>query len=113
MNSLYAQYVKEREGVTVKEASTYFYSYKEIGEELHILDMFIVPEHRFGTTAKVMMDDIESFWKFTGKRYIVSQVIVGLSNTEKSLSLQFRWGMKVLKCEGNKILTYKDNTWGQ
>ena len=109
--SLYSKFVLEREGVSTHETENFFFTYKNCGEEFHVFDMFIDEQSRCTDAASKMMEKIRELWRASGCKYIVASAIAGLPNSEKSLKLQFRWGMKLLKCEGNKIITYKDIAW--
>lgn len=106
--SLYAQYILEREGVDTVETENYFFNYKIIENEFHVLDMFVREEFRCSLLVKEMMDLIDQMALDSGSKYLVSSVIAGLPNSEKSASLQFRYGMKFFKCDGNKIILLKE-----
>jgi hypothetical protein len=108
MKSLYAQYIHERENIETFETESYFFTHKVIEDELHIYEIFVVPEQRHTMATKEMMDRIELLANEKRVKYIVSTVIPGTNNAEKSMLVQFRYGMKLLRSEENKIYLVKE-----
>lgn len=108
MKSLYAAYILEREGIETVETDEFFFTFKMIENEFHVFEIFVREENRHSMKVFDLMDQIDKLSKEKGAKYIVSTVIPGMPNSEKSILLQLRWGMKLLKCEGNKIYLVKD-----
>src|SRR5688500_12303667 len=102
MKSLQAQYVQEREGVETVESEKYFFTYKHVEDEFHCYDMFVAPEFRGSEVTHEMLGRIDELAKQSGKKYLVGFVNQGDPFIEKSLTVQFKYGMKVLKIEDKK-----------
>lgn len=108
MKSMQARYIFEREGIETFETEKYFFTYKIQGDEFHCLDMYVLPEFRSGEVTHEMLNKIDSLAKESGSKFLVGTAIAGYPHSEKSLILQFRWGMKLLRCEENKIILVKE-----
>lgn len=112
MKSLQAMYDFEREGIETVETENYFFSYKLVENEFHVIEIFVHPDFRHSMVTFEMMNRIDDLAIEKKSKFIISTVVAGMPHSEKSLMLQFRWKMKLLKCEGNTIFLMKEVNHG-
>ena len=63
MSSKYAQYMKERGDVDTYEDEKGFFTYKVVGENFEVLELFVVPEHRRIGTGNEYSNKIDELAK--------------------------------------------------
>lgn len=74
--SLYAEYIKEREGKDIIEDEKGFatYLYTPVRNEIYIVDVYVRPEYRMQGIAKQYVDNIEEIAKEMNCDYLLTSV---------------------------------------
>jgi GNAT superfamily N-acetyltransferase len=100
--SLYAQYVKEREGYDTIEDEYGFATFKIDGEECYIRDIFVVNGFREHGSAAKLADFIADHAKKVGCTHLLGSVYVDEQGTA-SLKVLLGYGFKLSHADGNMI----------
>lgn len=108
MPSLYAQYVKEREGAETVETSEGFYSYKTEGEHLFIVDLFVVPSARGKKVGSEFGKQIENIAKELGKQSIICTASLNAENTQDAMSFIIMNGYKIINYTDTQVFFKKE-----
>lgn len=72
--SLYSDYLKEREGIDVLEASDGFATYLLRPTDCYIIDIYVVPEKRQSGLAAQMADQIADIARSKGIKFLTGSV---------------------------------------
>lgn len=84
MDSLYAQYVKEREGLDTYETSDGFVIYKIHNNWVFIQDIFVKRESRRGRIASQIADTVVNKALEMGAKSLISHVDIKANNWQDS-----------------------------
>lgn len=97
--SLYARYIKEREGLNCIEREYGFctWAVSPDQQELHIHEMFIVPERRRRGLATALIKELESEFKARGGKVLVSFLDQRAKGWEISRDVQIAYGFKFFR----------------
>lgn len=108
--SLWAEYIKERNGMGSIETEFGFMTFGfPSKEECFIEDCYIVPAHREKGHGKVLLKKIEEIAKQNGCKYLTSFVIPSVNSTASvSMLAQLRTGFKIWGIYQNKIAMRKE-----
>lgn len=106
--SLYANYVKEREGKEILESEHGFATYQIAGPECYIKDIYIVPEMRTSGLAGKMADEIAVIAKEKGCKFLSGSVCPTANESTTSLRVLLSYGFKLAKSEVNLIWMVKE-----
>lgn len=102
---LFKKYFLEREGLKIFENESGFFTYKltDCKSEIHVMDIYLVPEKRGGAEIQFLFEKIVETAKDSGSRYVVGQVDLRASGNERSMGVMLKYGFKLLKTEGPVI----------
>jgi ribosomal protein S18 acetylase RimI-like enzyme len=102
--SLYASYLKEREGLDVLETYQGFVTYKFRGPDCYIQDVYVLPEFRMYGVASFMADQVAELAKRAGIRILTGSVDANANGADASDKVLRAYGMKPYAKEG--FVTY-------
>lgn len=108
MSSLYAQYIKERQGIEIIECEEGFITYHIDSERCRIIDIFVAQEFRkkgYGMRLALQVAEIAREAKC---RIVLGQVDTRALNCTDSLSAMLKMGMRVLCNDGDLIMLVRD-----
>lgn len=106
--SLYAQYIKEREGKRIIESDNGFATYQIHGDECYIEDIYVVPRHRRGKVASQLADSVVEDAKKQGCKILTGSVVPSTRGSTTSLKVLLGYGFSLWKCEHDFILFRKE-----
>lgn len=106
--SLYGDYILEREGREIVESEHGFASYKIMGSECYIQEIYVVPEMRTTKIASQMADKIAELAKEKGCKYLTGSVCPTMNGATTSLRVLLSYGFKLAKSEENLIWMIKE-----
>lgn len=92
--SLYAEYVKEREGFETVEAVQGFATYKIFDKECYIRDLYVIPQYRKTQLASSIANIIAAIAKTKGCTILTGSVAKLDPNKEQNIEVLKRYGMK-------------------
>lgn len=104
--SLYARYVKEREGFSIIEHPHGFATYKITGDACYIRDIYVVPERRHDKLASHLADEVALLARQQQCTKLVGTVSTSAYGHEASLRVLLAYGFDLSEChEGYLVLT--------
>lgn len=106
--SLYAEYVKEREGKSVIEHEHGFATYYPHNGFMYIEDIYVIPTHRKTDVASQLADQIATQAKEAGYNKLLGSVSTLANNPTVSVKVLLSYGFKVLGAETNMIWFSKE-----
>lgn len=106
--SLYADYLQECGHVSIIETDKGFVTYRIMGQECYIPDIYIVPEHRKSHGASELADKVTEEAKKHGCSILTGSVNMNIKDPTRSLSVLLAYGFKVLKSSETGIILGKD-----
>lgn len=106
--SLYSMYLKEREGFDIIESDKGFATYKIIGQECYIRDIYVKPEFREQNIASEMADKIALIAKENKCSHLSGSVDTNVRGSTTSVKVLLAYGFKVLKNSFSMILFVKE-----
>lgn len=105
---LYRKYIKEREGKELIQNDHAFISYKILGEECFVADMYCDNDFRGqGHAFNLAVALIEIAMKSNCK-YMSSNVHTELEGAQRSIQLQMKFGFNVIGGSGRVIFLRKE-----
>lgn len=108
--SLYAEYLKEREGFDILEMPEGYATYKITGNECYLRDLYVRSTVRNKGTATSMADTICSIAKEFGCKWLIGSVSPAASHSTESVKHLLNYNMKLLKSEKDMIYFIKELT---
>lgn len=107
-NTLYADYIREREGAHVYESPSAFVTFKIAGEECLITNLYVKPEVRKGTTGPRFMLNFFEHARSLGAKKFFGFIRVNDTYKERMLSLALRVGFKIVETDTSMIVVGKE-----
>jgi L-amino acid N-acyltransferase YncA len=108
--SLWADYLKEREGNSIIEEPWGFIEYRLALPFMKIESIYVKPEERKAGRASLLADQVTSLAKEQGATHLWSQVWVGALNATASLKAILAYGFTVQGAENGHIILTKELT---
>ncbi len=105
--SLWAQYIKERNGMETLEHEFGFMTYKIQGEECYIEDAFILPAHRQKNMGSLLLEEIEQKAREAGCKHLTSVIRPSEVFATGSMKAQLAVGFKIYMSTSDKIIMMK------
>ncbi len=102
--SHYADYMAEREGISVLETESGFASYRIDGEKCWILDIYVAPEYRKSYAASSMADAVTSIAREQGCTLLVGSVAPDTNGATTSLRVLLGYGFDLYGIDHAKNL---------
>lgn len=106
--SLYAEYVKEREGKETLEDAHSFITYKVLGEEMYIADLYVRPGKRHAKFVGKINARLEAVAKQKGCKYLTCSIWKNAKNGVACLGPILKSGFTFVKEIGNDLYFAKE-----
>lgn len=106
--SLYPDYLKEREGLSVFETPSGFATYKLRGSDCYIQDIYVIPEKRKSGEALKIAEEVVAFAKRQGYNFLTGSVDARANGAEDSVKILSGYGMRPYSKEGHVTYFVKE-----
>lgn len=107
--SLYAEYIKEREGREIVETADGFATYTWLGEDsCYIVDIYVRPEARKSGVASSLADQVAVLAKEVGCKRLLGSVDPSLPSAGASFMVLLAYGMRPIGIERNLVFFEKE-----
>lgn len=109
MESLYAQYLRERTTDGILETATGFatYRYLDGGKSVYVVDIYVVPGHRKSGEAAALADAIACEAKAKGCSEMIGTVQPSAKGATTSLKVLLAYGMELQSAGADCIILSK------
>lgn len=107
---MYAQYLKEREGLELLETEYGFATYKIRPWDCYIQDIYVLPEFRKSGVAAGIADTIALLAKAQGIKMLVGSVDQRAPSADTSSKVLLGYGMRPYSKEGHMTYYCKEIT---
>lgn len=104
--SLYAKYIKEREGKEIIELENGFATYRFLNEHVYIEDIFVEKEHRKDHLAASMADIIADIARKRNYSKILGSTCLNAQNPTISLKVLLSYGFKLHSIDEQNNMIY-------
>lgn len=111
-NSLYAKYIKEREDADVIENEHGFLTYKVIGKELAIDNLYVDSNYRKSGCCFSLVQEVEEIAKKQRCEIITGTIHLIDPGANITVQAALRIGFKIHSANNNKIIIYKNISGG-
>lgn len=108
MESLFAQYIKERGGKEIIESDKGFATYYYVNNGCYIEDIFVKEEHRKSGEASRLADQISEIARSKDCRYLYGTVCPSANGATSSLKVLLAYGFSLDNSINNLIVLKKD-----
>ena len=106
--SFYANYIKEREGFEMVETDRGFATYRILGEEVYIRDIYVHSDFRQTGEASRIADMIAEIAKLQGCKHMAGTVCPSAKGSTESLKVLLGYGFKLFKSQDDFIIFKKE-----
>lgn len=106
-DTLYSQYIWEREGAEIIENEVAFIIYKIIDKECMILEMFVDPISRGSNKKREIIEELSSLAIKKGCEGLSGTIDLNAKDASHALSAVLRFGFKVVQAQNNILVLYK------
>lgn len=106
--SLYAAYLKEREDFQLLEREDGFATYKILGDELYLRDIFVSASRRLNKVASEIANEVASIGLRAGCKYMSGTVSVLAKNPTAATTALIRYGFHIVMAQHETIYFRKD-----
>lgn len=103
-----AAYIKEREGFESLITDEGFASYRILGEECYLKDIYVYPDYRKQGVASEIADEIAALAKKEGCKFLTGSVCTTAKNPTDSTAVLIAYGFKITATVQNGILFRKE-----
>src|ERR1041385_5104646 len=107
MTSLYAKYVREREGSSVYEEPDGFIEYRLEGQFMRIESIYVEPHLRKQGKARELCDRIADLAREWGATHLWAQVVLASKCANESLKAVLAYGFTVQIAQNGVIILTK------
>lgn len=104
----FAKYIKERKNAELYEDENGFFTYRVLGEDFFIDDIFVLEEKRNNGIGKLYSDKIDNLSKESGCKRNICTVCVRADNYLESFKFIQKMGYTVDKTENVLIYLIKE-----
>ena len=105
---MWSDYFREREGFETIETDKGMATYRIIGEECYIKDIFVPKEHRRSGEAFKIGDLISEIAKINGCKFISGSVVPSLNGSSESMMGLLKYGFKLHESRPDFIVLVKE-----
>jgi acetyltransferase (GNAT) family protein len=105
--SLFAKYIKEREGKEIIEDSYGYATYFFIDDGVYIQDIFVDVEHRRGNAAAGYANQIAKIAKDKGYKKMYGTAVPSAKGCTTSVKVLLAYGFEIHSAEHNAIIFVK------
>lgn len=106
--SLYAEYIKEREGYEIIEDSTFFVTFKKLDDALYVRDIYINPEYRSKGKSIEIGKLTENIAKEMNCKVLLGSVDKGTNGWERNIDIMLKFGYKQISEDKDFIQFQKE-----
>ena len=106
-DSLYFNYIAEREGLSVIAENDAFLTYRILGEECFIANMFIEPTKRASGLCRTLIEKLSAIAKPKGVTFISATIQLNDSHATKTLIAAFGVGFELVRANQNVLIINK------
>lgn len=106
--SLYADYIKEREGYTTMEDETFFVTFKKLSDALYVRDIYIAPEFRSKGKSIEIGLLTEKIAKEMCCEVLLGSVDKGTIGWERNKDIMLKFGYTQISENGDYIQFQKE-----
>jgi len=103
---MYAEYLKEREGIETLQSDDGFMTYTMTEDALYIVDVYIKPEARRTGAATALEAKAIAIAKEAGRKHLMGSVSFGVAGVDASLKMMVRSGYSFLSFNAEKQIVY-------
>lgn len=103
MESLFAQYIKEREGKEIVETDWGFATFKPMQDWMYIEDIYIKPSERRSGKASFLADRVTEIAKNRGFSKLLGTVKPSATGSTESMKALLGYGFKLISAESDAI----------
>ncbi len=108
MDSLFAQYIKERENKEIIESDIGFATYYFVDKNCYIQDIFVKSDFRKSGEASRLADEISKIAKENGCTKLYGSVVPSAKGSTESLHVLLHYGFKLNSSINNFIAMEKE-----
>lgn len=101
------KYLEERENISYIEEEHGFATYKIIGQDVYLQDIWVEKDFRQTKLASEMADKIVKIAKQKQCKRLIGSVVPSANNSTTSLKVLLGYGFKLFKSQDNFILFEK------
>jgi hypothetical protein len=105
--TLYYQYIKERQGAEVIEDEQGFIVYRINGDECFIVDMNVAPAFRGSSRAGELIRELSEIAVLNGCKFLAGNVHICFENHPQVLAASFKQGFKIIAASGDVLTIAK------
>lgn len=105
--SLYAEYIKEREGSEIIEVKDAFVSYKIIGKECFLADMYIRPHMRGSNLFRQLINSLSAVAKGAGCDHISTNIHTLDANCSRNVKAALKVDFSIINANNGVMLLVK------
>lgn len=105
--SLYAEYIKERQGSDILETKYGFATFNLLGQECYVQDVYVVPEYRKSGVCKALIENIEVIANTNKCQYLTTSVSPVAKNSTDSIKICLRLGFQLFRSDSSLIYFMK------
>jgi hypothetical protein len=102
--SLYAQYLFEREGFECVEELYGFATFKVTGDECYLRDIFVIPSMRKQRGASNLCDQVRDIAKARGCKFVVGSVAPSARGSNESIKAILAYGFQLFSSQQDFII---------
>lgn len=103
-DTLYAKYIKEREGFDILEGEYSFCTYKIRNEECFIGHMYVDPEHRQKSLSRLMVEQLIIIAKENNCNALVGTIDLRDRGASNTMLAALKDGFKIYEANNNVIV---------
>jgi predicted GNAT family acetyltransferase len=106
--SIYADYIREREGFSTIEVENGFATYRVQGEEIYLRDIYVQPSARKGGLASRMADQVAEAGREAGCSRMVGTCCPSTNGSTESMAAMLAYGFKLHSASNDLIVIVKE-----
>ena len=107
-DTLYYQYIKERMKADVIEADHGFVTFRLLGEECFVCDIYVEENERRKSVCRDLIEGLTAKAKEAGCKYIAGRIYLNDNGKERTLQAAFGIGFKLLRSDHDSVLVFKE-----
>jgi GNAT superfamily N-acetyltransferase len=106
--NLYAAYISEREGFQLLSNDSSFLTYKIMGDECYIRDIYTAPAARHSKSASKLADEVANIAKLSGCKYLSGTVDARANGASANTLVMAHYGFLLIGAKDNVLFYRKD-----
>lgn len=108
MNDLWTMYFKEREGFETLKTENAILSYRIVGDDCYIKDVFVHPDFRHTGEATSIANSVAELAKENGCKTLSGSVVPSLNGSSGSMMGLLKYGFKLHSSHEDFIILKKE-----